>query len=140
MEEKNKAILIEFIDKIWNKGNLEIADKFIGSPYVIYHDPGDPWELKNLELVTFKERVAYSRHVFPDLHFTLEELIAEGNKVAVSWRFQGTQKGGLPGFPATGKQVNVSGLTIYSFVNGKITGHWQVMDRLGLISQLKPTQ
>ncbi len=57
-------------------------------------------------------------------------------KVTVSWRFTGTQKGNIPGLPTTNKAVNVSGLTIYYFSNGKIIGHWQVVDRFGFLEQL----
>lgn len=133
LKEKNKTILVEFIEEIWNKGNLDAADKFISTPYTIYHDPGDPWEGQSLDLATFKKRVMASRLIFPDLHFILKDVVAEGDKVAISWIFQGTQKADLPGLPATGKSVAVSGLTIYSFSNGKITGHWQVIDRLGQV-------
>ena len=64
-------------------------------------------------------------------------ILAEDNKVAVSWHFVGTQKGNIPGLPTTNKKVTVYGLTIYYFANGKITGHWQIVDRLGFIGQLR---
>ena len=63
-------------------------------------------------------------------------MIAEGDKVVVSWILRGTQEGQLPGLPASGRQVDVSGLTIYYFHGNKIAGHWQEMDRMGLIQQL----
>ena len=56
----------------------------------------------------------------------------------IRWYLQGTQKGDIVDLPATEKQVKVSGLTIYSFSNGKITGHWQVVDRLGFMQQVGP--
>lgn len=136
LTEKNKAILSEFMEEVWNKGNLEAADKFISTPYVIHHDPGDPWEGQSLDLPTFKKRVAYSRQIFTDLHFAVQEIVGEGDKVAITWYLQGTHKGDIPGLPATGKQVKVPGLTIYYFSNGKITGHWQVIDRLGFMQQV----
>src|SRR5438034_8237606 len=72
--EQNKAILREFMEEVWNKGNLEAADKYIASPYVIHHDPGDQWEGQSLDLPTFKKRVLYSRQAFPDLHFAIQEI------------------------------------------------------------------
>lgn len=130
-----KAILSEFMEEVWNNGNLDVVDKFISSPYVIHHDPGDPWEGQSLDLATFKKRVLHSRQIFPDLHFTVHEIVGEGDKVAISWYLHGTQKGDMDGLPATGKRVKVSGLTIYYFSNGKITGHWQIVDRLGFVQQ-----
>jgi steroid delta-isomerase-like uncharacterized protein len=139
LKDNNKATLSEFMEEIWNKGNLDKADKFIQVPYVIHHDPGDPWEGQSLDLPTFKKRVLQSQNIFPDLHFTVKEVVGEGDKVAISWELQGTHKGNIEGLPpVTGKKVKVSGLTIYYFSNGKITGHWQVVDRLGFMQQLAP--
>jgi steroid delta-isomerase-like uncharacterized protein len=136
MKEKNKALLVEFMDEIWNKGNLDMADKFVAFPYVIRHDPGDPWDGQSLDLETFKKRVGYSRQIFPDLHFSIQDVVAEEDKVIISWYLEGTHRGDIPGFPPTGKRVSVSGLTIYDFADGKITGHWQVVDRLGFMQQI----
>jgi steroid delta-isomerase-like uncharacterized protein len=138
--ENNKTILHEFMDEVWNKGNLDAADKLIASPYVIHHDPGDQWEGQNLDLSTFKKRVLYSRQTLPDLHFAVQEIVGEGNKIVMSWNLEGTHRGDIPGLPATGKRVKVSGLTIYYFTNGKITGHWQVIDRLGFKQQVIPKE
>lgn len=139
LKDNNKAILSEFIEEIWNKGNLDSVDKFIQVPYVIHHDPGDQWEGQSLDLPTFKKRVLQSRHVFPDLHFTVKDIVGEENKVAISWELRGTHKGYIEGLPPpTGEKLKVPGLTIYFFSNGKITGHWQVVDRLSFIQQLTP--
>jgi steroid delta-isomerase-like uncharacterized protein len=138
LTEKNKVILSEFMEEIWNKGNLDVADKFISTPYTIHHDPGDQWEGQSLDLPTFKKRVLYSRQTFPDLHFAIQEIVSEGDKVAITWYLEGTHRGDIPGLPATGKKVKVPGLTIYYFSNGKITGHWQVIDRLGFMQQVMP--
>ena len=140
LTEKNKAILREFMEEIWNKGNLDVADKFISTPYVIHSDPGDPWDGQSLDLSAFKKRVLHSRQIFPDLHFAVQEIIGEGDKVAISWYLEGTQKGDIPGLPVTGKKVKVPGLTIYSFSKGKITGHWQVIDRLSFMQQVMPKE
>ena len=136
--ENNKTILREFMDEVWNKGNLDAADKFIAFPYVIHSDPGDQWEGQSLDLPTFKKRVLYSRQTFPDLHFAVKEIIGEGDKVVISWDLEGTHRGDIPGLPATGKRVKVPGLTIYYFSGGKITGHSQVIDRLGFMQQVMP--
>ncbi len=134
--DRNKAAVVRLIDEVWSQGNLDVADELIAPAYVIHHDPGDPWESKTLNHESFKERVVHARTIFPDLRFQILELIAEGDKVAVSWRFRGTQAGPLPGMPASGKPVEVSGITIYDFEGDKIAGHWQEIDRVGLMQQL----
>jgi len=136
--ENNKTIIREFMEEVWNKGNLDAVDKFIAFPYVIHSDPGDQWEGQSLDLPTFKKRVLYSRQAFPDLHFAVKEIIGEGDKVVISWDLEGTHRGDIPGLPATGKRVKAPGLTIYYFSGGKITGHSQVIDRLGFMQQVMP--
>lgn len=135
--QQNKTTVEKLLNEVWSKGNLEIVDQLIAPQYAIQHDPGDQWEGKTLDLATFKERVKQSRLVFPDQKFFVDDILSEDNKVAVSWHFTGTQKGNIPGLPITNKKVTVSGLTIYYFANGKITGHWQVVDRLGFLQQLR---
>lgn len=134
--QKNKEAIVTLIDEVWSKGNLQVVDQLIAPEYTIKHDPGDPWNGKTLDLSTYKERVKSSRQVFPDQQFYIEDIVGEGDKVAVSWKFTGTQKGNIPGLPITNKKVEVSGLTIYYFSHGKIIGHWQVVDRLGFFEQL----
>lgn len=134
--QKNKEVVVKLIDEVWSKNNLKIVDQLIAPKYTIKHDPGDPWEGKTLDLATYKKRVKMAYQVFPDQKFYIEDLVSDGDKVAVSWKFIGTQKGSIPGLPVTNKVVNVSGLTIYYFSNGKIVGHWQIVDRLGLFEQL----
>lgn len=132
----NKDAAVRLIEEVWNRGNLEIVDQLIAPQYKIRHDPGDLWEGQTLDLTTYKDRVKMSRDVFPDQKFAIEDLVSEDNKVAVSWTFTGTQKGDLPGLPATNKKVSISGLTIYYFSQGKMIGHWQVLDKLSLLEQL----
>jgi len=134
--QKNKEAIVRLIEEVWNNGNFQIADQFISLQYTIRHDPGDPWEGQTIDLATYKDRVKRSRDVLPDQKFYIEDLVAEDNKVAVSWRFTGTQTGDLPELPATHRPVNISGLTIYYFSNDKIIGHWQVLDKLSLLGQL----
>jgi predicted ester cyclase len=135
-KNRNGEIVTRLIDEVWSKGNLEVADELVAPQYTIRHDPGDKCEGKTLDLATYKERVKMSLHVFPDQKFEIVDLVCDGNKVAVSWRFTGTQKGAIPGLPNTNKTIHFSGITIYYLANGKVIGHWQVVDRLGLMSQL----
>jgi len=70
---------------------------------------------------------------FPDLHFTFEDLIAEGDKVVVRWTSRGTQQGELMGIPPTGKQFSATGIEIYRLEGGKIVEHWLESDNLGML-------
>ena len=133
---KHKEAVMRLINEVWSEGNLQIVDQLIAPQYTIRHDPGDPWDGKTLDLATFKKRVMSSRYVFPDQKFYIQDLVCDGNKIAVSWKFTGTHKGNIPGLPVTNKTVNVSGMTIYYFSNDKIIGHWQIVDRLGFLQQL----
>lgn len=138
--QNNKNAVIKLIDEVWNKRNFEIIDQLIAPQYTIRHDPGDKWEHKTIDLVTYQERVKSSFDVFPDQKFHIEDLVCSGNKIAISWILTGTQKGEIPGMPVTNKKVHVSGITIYYFSKDKIIGHWQVIDRLSVFQQLGITK
>lgn len=105
--QQNKEAVVRLIEEVWNKGNFQIVDQLIAPQYTIRHDPGDPWEGQTIDLATYKDRVQMSRDILPDQKFTIEDLVGEDDKVAISWKFTGTQKGDLPGLPATNKRVNI---------------------------------
>jgi len=72
----------------------------------------------------------------PDVHFTVDDIIAEGDKVAARWTSTGTHKGELMGIPSTGKKVMVTGIVINHFADGKIVDDWESYDILGMMQQL----
>lgn len=135
--EKCKELLSRFIEEVWNAGNVEACDKYIAPRYTIHHDPGDPWDRQELDLAGFKERVRLSRAPFPDQCFNLQDVVAETNKVVITWLWNATHQGDIPGFPATGNPIRMSGATMYYFDAGRLSGHWQVTDRLGVYMQLR---
>ncbi len=132
-----KKILTRFLQEVWTEGNLDAVDKYIAPRYTIRHDPGDPWEKKELDLAGFKERVRLSRAPFPDQCFEIQGLFADGDAVVVTWLWTGTHLGDIPGFPATGKPISMSGASVYYFDGDLLTGHWQITDRLGVYQQLR---
>jgi len=84
------------------------------------------------------ERVRLSRAPFPDQRFDVQEWFENDEGVAITWLWSATHLGDLPGFRATGKPIAISGATIYRFDGAnRITGHWQVTDRLGVFRQLQ---
>ena len=135
--EAAKEFLTRFIHEVWSEGDVDASDQYIAPRYTIHHDPGDPWDGKELDLEGFKERVRSSRAPFPDQRFVLKELFADGNAVVVTWSWTGTHQGDLPGFPASGRQISMSGVTVYCFDGDRLNGHWQITDRLGVYQQLR---
>ncbi len=135
--EGNKELLTQFVEEVWNAGNIAASDKYIAPKYKIHHDPGDPWDKQELDLPGYKERVRLSRAPFPDQRFTIQDILAEDNRVVITWLWSATHKGDIPDFPATGNQIRMSGATVYYFEDGRLTGHWQITDRLGVYMQLR---
>jgi len=129
--DTNKAIIGRVVE-LWNTGNLAIADEIYGADFV-NHDPNDP-EVTNLE--SYKGFVAAILTGFPDFHVTTNDLIVEGDKVAVRWIITATHQGEFAGIPATGIEATWTGMTIWRFADGKIVEGWWMKDVLGLLQQL----
>jgi steroid delta-isomerase-like uncharacterized protein len=140
MSEQNKALVRRMVEEFWSKGRLEYAADFFAKEYV-RHDPPGP-DIRGLSSLT--EFAGIYRRAFPDLRFTIDELIAEGDLLAARWTGTGTQRGDLPGVPATGRQSTVSGITLSRIRNGKIEEEWVAWDQLGMLRNLgaipAPTQ
>lgn len=118
----NKAIARRYFEEIINKGSIVAIDALV-APDVVFRNP--PAVIKGIE--DFKRLVAALRAAFPDLHFTLEDELAEGNKVATRWIMRGTQGS---------RKVEVSGMDIFLIDNGKIREVWVNMDTLAQAQQM----
>jgi len=133
--ETNKAIM-QRVEEFWNTGNLAIADEIFATDFV-WHNPLFP-DVVNLE--SYKGFVVgVVRTDFPDIHFTVEDMVAEGDKGVMRWTFTGTHQGEseLGGLgPPTGRQITFTGMTIYRFADGKIVESWWAYDALGMVRQL----
>ena len=130
-KEENKAMVRRIFEEVIVKGNLSAVDEIMASNYV-YHFPGQ--DVKGPE--GFKEFVKMMRTAFPDLSMTIEDQIAEGDKVATRETMRGTHKGDFMGIAATGKQVTFTGMVIVHFQDGKEVEAWGSPDMLGLFQQL----
>src|SRR5438105_1936171 len=130
--EANKASMRRFYDEVFNKKNRAAIDEFIDPNHVDHAaPPGTPDGLAGT-----KQTLTMFLTAFPDLHFTVEDLIAEGDKVVARLTTRGTQQGAFMGVPPTGKQVTVTAIDINRIVGGKTVEHWLQMDTLSLLQQL----
>lgn len=134
----NKLIIEQLYFKIWNQGEFDLIKEIVSESYTIFDDPGDVWQGQCLNHEEYEKRVLYTRAAFPDIKFELFEMISEKELVAVRWKATGTQLGDLQGLPVTGKKLNFLGQTFYQIKSGQLSGHWQMMDRLGFYQQLNP--
>ncbi|HUN65435.1 MAG TPA: ester cyclase [Bacteroidota bacterium] len=128
--------LLEFIEQVWNRQKVESVADFLDTAYTIHVDTGDPWEGKTLSREEFIRRLNHSFASFPDIHFSIQSAVEDGDFVAINWILTGTNLGPIGAYPPTGKQVRTTGATIYHFRNGKICGHSQVVDRTTVMKQL----
>ena len=138
MINPRKFRLAQFIDDVWTGGDIDSASAYVAPRYTIHHDPGDPWDGRVLDLAAYQDRVRRSRAPFPDQAFDIQDLYADGDTVVMTWLWSATHLGDLPGFAATGTPVRMSGATAYAFASDeRLTGHWQITDRLGVFQQLQ---
>jgi steroid delta-isomerase-like uncharacterized protein len=133
MSEHNKAIVRRLFAELWNNGNLPVADE-IYSPNYAHFDPSTPDFGRGPD--SEKRRVALYRGAFPDIHLTIEDVIAEGETVMTRWSCRGTHKGDFNGLVPTGKHITISGVTVARVSNGKIAEGYVSWDALGLMQQL----
>ncbi len=130
--EENKALIREVIEEVWNKGNLEAVDRYFAPDYVD-HAPL-PGQAPGPE--GYRGAVAAVRDAFPDLRLTLEDILAEGDRVAFRYTMEGTHQGDFMGIPPTGKPFSVGGMIIARVAEGKAVERWANLDTLGLMQQL----
>ena len=130
--EENKAIVRRWVDEAYNPGNVGLMDELFAADFV-NHDPANPM-VRDLE--GLKQDVRTQQEAFPDRHTSIDELLADGDKVIKRFTFRGTQSGEWNGIPATGKQVTLQGIDILRIENGQITEIWWGYDALGVLQQL----
>ena len=132
MSEENKALIQRFVEEASNKGNLDVADE-VYSPNFVYHEPTGPVERGPEHVKNF---VNMYLSAFPDGRTTIENLVAEGYRVAYRWTYRGTHQGELMDIPPTGREVTITGITIDRISGAKIEEEWNNFDQLGLLQQL----
>jgi steroid delta-isomerase-like uncharacterized protein len=129
--ETTKAIVHRFVEDGANAGNMKVLDELFSADFV-NHDPTQPGH----DLAALKESLMGRITAFPDQRTTIEDLVAEGDRVAKRWTWRGTQTGTFNGIPPTGRQVTLAGLDILRVSDGKIREIWWGYDVLGVLQQL----
>ena len=130
--EANKDVVRAYVETIFNQQQLERAHEFVAADYLDHATlPGQAPGLAGA-----KQKWAMFLAGLPDLRVTIEELVADADKVAVRRSYTGTHQGTLLGIAPTGKQVRIAGISIIRLADGKIAEQWEQLDRLALLQQL----
>jgi predicted ester cyclase len=129
--EANKAVVRRYWYELWNDKRGEIIKEIAVEPVIFHFPGGQAHQPPNLTKWFETALVA-----FPDVHFTVDIEMAEGNLVATRWSYVATNTGPFLGRPATGKRVIDLGIDIFRIENGKIVEMWVAQDSLGLLQQL----
>jgi steroid delta-isomerase-like uncharacterized protein len=131
--DQNRAIARRYIDEFWSRGNVAAVDELIATDYVV-HDPGTPGRAGGTD--GEKQVHAMYRSVFPDLRFSVDDVLGEGDRAVVRWTARGTHRGELLGIAPTGKLITIPGTSIVRIANGKIAEHWLNWDTVGMLQQM----
>ena len=131
--EQNKALVRRMVEEIFNRGNMSLADEFLAPDFVEREElpPGIPSGREGVIQLT-----AMLHSAFPDFKATIDDIIAEGDKVVIRQTWSGTHKGEFMGVPPTGKSVSFGVLDIIRVAGGKFVEHWGQMDSMGMMQQL----
>ena len=131
--EANKAVLRRLIEELFNKQNLDIVDELFSPDFVEHEElpPGAPEGREAPRWFTQQFLAA-----FPDLQVTIDDLIAEGDKVVARETWTGTHKGDFMGMPATGRRISFGVIDIVRVEDGQLVEHWAVSDSLTMLQQL----
>jgi len=131
VSEQNKAVLRRFFAEVWSEGDLALIDELLARDCLGH---AARYEFGGREVL--KQLIAAQRMAYPDLQITVEDQIAEGDKVATRWRARGTHLGEFQGMPPTGKARTWAGITLARLANGKVIEGWTNADDLSTMRLL----
>ena len=132
--EENKRISRRVAEEVFSRGKVDLVDELVAENFV-NHDPAAPPDLPPGR-EGLKALARFYKSAFPDAQITVEDQVAEGDRVVTRYSARGTHEGDFAGMPATGKQVTGTGITIDRIEGGKIVESWNQFDQLGLLQQL----
>lgn len=131
--EQNKALFRRMVEEVFNQRNVGLIDEILSTDFVEREElpPGVPSGREGVKQLTLMFHSA-----FPDFKATIDDMIAEGDKVVVRMTWRGTHKGEFMGIPATDKNVSFEVIDIVRFAGDKFAEHWGMMDNASLMQQL----
>ena len=130
--EANKALMRRFYEEFWCKGNPEAVDELVSPAYVDHQLPdGWPKGPDGLKMLVREWRTG-----FPDMSETIDDMIAEGDRVVGRFTLTGTHRGPFFGIEPTGTRLEITGIDIVRFEDGRIAEWWYNEDTLGILRQL----
>jgi steroid delta-isomerase-like uncharacterized protein len=131
--EQNKAVVRRFYDEFLNGRNMAVADELI-APDCVFYMGGNPEPIRGPD--GYRRTLAMLTTAFPDIQWTVEDMVAEDDKVAERPVGRGTHLGEFMGVPPTGKPIELRGIAILRLADGKIVENWGMPDMLGLLQQI----
>ena len=134
IEERNKQVVRDYFEKYWNHKDLDGAAELIKDDYNWHLEGGME---KGLE--GWRKGVAAYFEVWPDCHWEVRQIVAEGDLVCVRCVWTGTHSGEWMGVPASGKKIKVANVDVYRLEDGKFAEHWDVMDAMSIFKQIGGT-
>lgn len=133
MVSENRRVVRRLVDDVFNGRQLDVLDDLF-TPDHVHHDPASPEVGPGPR--GQRELNAALQAGFPDLTFTVEDEMAEDERVAVRWSVTATHTGDLMGIAPTNRHVSIQGMTVHRFVDGRIAETWEVWDALGMLRQI----
>src|SRR5215204_3990942 len=135
MSEENKEKMRRVLEEAFGQGKVEIMDQVLHSDFVCWDPNSEAGEIRGAD--TIKGEIEYFRNAVPDLTYTVEDQIAEGNEVVSRWKASGTHQGEFFGVPGSGERIEMSGIQIDRFdESGKLVEEWPEYDLLGAMKQM----
>lgn len=130
MSTENKALIRRYVEECLGKNDMSLMDTLLVANYILH------WPSADSDLQAYKQFQPSVLAAFPDGYWTIEDMVAEGDRVAWRWTFFGTHRGEFMGFPATGRPIRFAGLVISRITEGKIAEEWEVFDGADMARQL----
>jgi steroid delta-isomerase-like uncharacterized protein len=135
MSEENKTKVRRLLEEGFGQGKVDVVDEVLHSDFVCYDPNSEAGEIRGAD--TIKGEIEYFRTAAPDLTYTVEDQVAEGDKVVSRYRASGTHQGEFFGVPGTGNRVEFTGIQIDRFdESGKMVEEWPEYDLLGAMRQI----
>jgi steroid delta-isomerase-like uncharacterized protein len=131
-DDELRTAVRRFFEEVWNKGNVGETDAFLAEEFISHNT----FDVRIVGPREYGAAVTDYRAAFPDLHTTLEDVLVDGDRVAVRGTDRGTQRGDFMGIPASGREATTTWIEIFRMENGKAAEGWLESDTAALRNQL----